>query len=239
MKLYLLQNQSRFSSVLEDFSPLQPNGEGAKIERFVSGTPAPELDEPLQVRLHFRSRRPLPPPDFCRGSYLSFVSTLGKTLIEEDFGDWVQFVPVRMVGLGIEKGAGRDEAGFEASPFAEIPDYHVMHAHRTADLLDEERSMVLKSSIGELPELLPMGQFQRMAFRSDAAIPPLFSLPFHTNFPVASEEFVSILNRKKLKGLHAVPFLDTTDGQALSSSSEEVVSLAQARRLASELTDCG
>lgn len=209
MKLYLLENQARHCAILETCGLLERNEESDKVDRLVCGNHPPELDSPLKVRIHYRAAKPQPLPDFCRGTYVSFVSDQGKAIIERHFGDCVQFLPTEIIGFGVDNGRSWSPAVIGDSPFCNIPRYHVMHITRIGEVIDTDRSMIIRDSIGELPELLPAGQFQRIVFKQGAEVPPLFALPYHANFPVASSAFVNVARREKLRGFKAVEAFDT------------------------------
>ena len=236
MKLYLPGNDARCSQVLETSQPLAADGAAEKIHQFVHGCPAPKLDEPLKVRIHCRSSRPLPLPDIFRGSYLMFVSARGKAVIEKHFNGLAEFLPVEVVGLGVEKGSHWTPADLADSPFAVIPGYHVMHVPGTADIIDLDASTIVRESIGELPDQLPVGLFHQVAFNPDVEAPPLFALPFHTNMLVVSEAFVTVAREEKLAGFRPTELFDTSTGflsdYELPPGDAPLVSLREALEMA-------
>ena len=114
--------------------------------------------------------------------------------------------------------------------------YHVLHVPRTADVIDETRSMIVRDSIGDLPELFPFGQFQRIAFNHDAPVPPLFALPFHVGLAVFSAEFVDLVKRERLCGLQPVEAFDTDVDTVIEDDGDaggELVTLREAIGLVS------
>lgn len=235
MKLYILENAPRFSALVE-MADAADDDASSRADRFVAGRPA-DLQAPVRVRLHYSARKPWPLPDLCRGERVLLASERAKDVIERHFGAHVAFAPADIVSLGVDNGRSWQEAPLEALPFGKLPRYHVVHVAHTADVLDETRSMVFRDSMGELPQWLPVGQFQCLAFRRDVAIPPAFALPDHVGFAVFSTAFADVMTRNKLTGVKPVEAFDT-DIVALFDGDEPdaaLLTLLEARRLAASI----
>lgn len=235
MKLYILENAPRFSGFVEE-ADSAGGGASSRVDRFVAGTPA-DVRESVRVRIHYAARKPWPLPDLCRGERLLFASERAKTIIERHFGIHVSFAPVDIIGFGVDDGRLWQAAPREASPFGELPRYHVVHVTHTADVLDETRSMIFRDSIGELPQLLPVGQFECMAFDRGAEIPPVFAMPYHAGLAVFSTAFIDVLKREQLTGLKPVEAFDSDFDTVFEGDEAEaaLVSLREARHIAAAL----
>ncbi len=216
MKIYQLAQGRGVSEICLAGGLLDRNEQTDKVAALDLGEEAPEFVDSIGVRVHFKRQKPYKMPDISVDRFLTYFSQRAIDSLDKEMISNIKFIPVNFVCAGAEDDSGVwDEVPLSEYPFEITQKYYAAHPISFSEILDKKKTLMsteyMQPSAG-----IPPGNYLKLAFNQNAAIPLLFVLPGRTFGMLASEQFIKIAKKKKLVGIGKVEFFDTSIENELS-----------------------